>query len=69
MFKESRFKDLTFADIHSLYSDLRESARFFFDLKWKDGFVCSKCGHSHYTTVIRIYGRMVPQNCLSVLPL
>lgn len=58
---------MTFADIHSLYSEPREFERFFFDLLWKDGFVCSKFRHTRYTTVIRKNG--LPQNCLSVLPL
>lgn len=57
---------MTFADIHSLYSEPREFERFFFDLLWKDGFVCSKFRHTRYTTVIRKNG--LPQNCLSVLP-
>ena len=43
MFKKLLFKDLTFADIHAQYSDPHDAERFFFDLKWKDGFVCSKC--------------------------
>jgi len=58
MFRKSLFKDLTFTDIHTLYSDPREAERFFFDLKWKDGFVCSKCGHTHCTTVIRKNGSL-----------
>ncbi len=53
MFKKSPFKDLTFANIHSLYSDPHDAERFFFNLKWKDGFTCSKYGHNHCTTVIR----------------
>ena len=58
MFRKSLFKDLTFTDIHTLYSDPREAERFFFDLKWKDGFVCSKCGHTHCMTVIRKNGSL-----------
>ncbi|WP_289804145.1 transposase, partial [Faecalibaculum rodentium] len=58
MFKKSLFKDLTFADIHTQYSDPHDAERFFFDLKWKDGFVCSKCGHTHYTTVVRKNGSL-----------
>ncbi len=58
MFRKLLFKDLTFTDIHTLYSDPREAERFFFDLKWKDGFVCSKCGHTHCTTVIRKNGSL-----------
>ncbi len=52
MFMKSLFKGLTFTDIHSLYSDPREAEQFFFDLKWRDGFVGSKCDHTHYTIVI-----------------
>lgn len=58
MFRKLLFKDLTFTDIHTLYSDPREAERFFFDLKWKDGFVCSKCGHTHCMTVIRKNGSL-----------
>ncbi len=58
MFRKSLFKDLTFTDIHTLYSVPREAERFFFDRKWKDGFVCSKCGHTHCTTVIRKDGSL-----------
>lgn len=58
MFRKSLFKDLTFTDIHTLYSDPREAERFFFDPKWKDGFVCSKCGHTHCMTVIRKDGSL-----------
>ncbi len=58
MFRKLLFIDLTFTDIHTLYSDPREEERFFFDLKWKDGFVCSKCGHTHCTTVIRKNGSL-----------
>lgn len=58
MFKKLLFKDLTFADIHAQYSDPHDAERFFFDLKWKDGFVCSKCGHPHYTTVVRKNGSL-----------
>lgn len=58
MFKKSLSKDLAFAGIHSLYSDPREAERSFFNLKWKNGFVCSKCSHTHYTTVIRKNGSL-----------
>ncbi len=58
MFRKLLFIDLTFTDIHTLYSDPREAERFFFDLKWKDGFVCSKCGHTHCMTVIRKNGSL-----------
>lgn len=40
MFRKLLFIDLTFTDIHTLYSDPREEERFFFDLKGRtDSYV------------------------------
>lgn len=43
--------------IHSI-SAPENAEKFFFDLKWSSGFVCSKCGHTHCTKVVRKNGNL-----------
>lgn len=33
---------------NELFSDAEKALEFISDIKWKDGFICRKCGHSNY---------------------
>ncbi|NLI71211.1 MAG: transposase [Bacteroidales bacterium] len=41
-------KDLNPELIQSLCTDSEKALQFIADLKWEDGFVCRKCGHTNY---------------------
>ncbi len=47
-----------YADVYSQYSAPENAEKFFFDLKWSSGFVCSKCDHTHCTKVVRKNGNL-----------
>ncbi len=47
---------MSIADVYSQYSSPENAEKFFFDLKWSSGFVCSKCGHIHCMKVVRKKG-------------
>lgn len=41
-------KDLNPELIQLLFTDTEKALQFIADLKWEDGFVCRKCGHTNY---------------------
>ena len=45
---EKRFKSLTLFEFQSRFPDPDRCRQYLAELKWKDGYACSKCGHGKY---------------------
>lgn len=45
---ELKFKSLSIFEFQQMFPDDRSCYKYLSELKWKDGFVCTKCGHTHY---------------------
>jgi hypothetical protein len=45
---ESKFKSLSIFEFQQMFPDERSCFEYLSNLKWKDGFICKKCGHTHY---------------------
>lgn len=41
-------KDITPEFANELFDDSEKVLKFIADMKWKDGFVCRKCGHTNF---------------------
>ena len=45
---EKRFKSLSLFEFQSRFPDSDRCREYLAELKWKDGYACSKCGHGKY---------------------
>ena len=45
---ELKFKSLSIFEFQQRFPDDRSCYQYLSELRWKEGFVCPKCGHSHY---------------------
>ena len=45
---EAKFKSLSIFEFQKMFPDERSCMEYLSNLKWKNGFVCKKCGHTHY---------------------
>ncbi|MBN2174601.1 MAG: transposase, partial [Bacteroidales bacterium] len=45
---ENIFKDITILEFENLFSTDEKCLEFLADGKWKEGFVCRKCGHTNF---------------------
>lgn len=45
---EARFKSLSIFEFQNRFPDDNSCYKYLADLKWKDGFVCMRCQHTHY---------------------
>ena len=54
---ENKFKSLTIFEFQERFPDDDACYEYLIELKWKDGFVCPFCGHTHYCASRRRYDR------------
>jgi len=45
---ESKFKSMSIFEFQKRFPDDRSCMKYLSEIKWHDGFVCKKCGHTHY---------------------
>lgn len=50
---EQKFKSLSVFEFTERFPDDRACLQYLADVKWRDGFVCPKCGHTHYCRGIK----------------
>lgn len=54
---EQRFKSLTIFEFQNRFPNADSCYAYLSELKWKDGFVCPKCGHTKYCNGAKKYSR------------
>lgn len=54
---EQKFKSLTIFEFQSRFPDADSCYTYLSELKWKNGFVCPKCGHIKYCNGAKKYSR------------
>jgi predicted RNA-binding Zn-ribbon protein involved in translation (DUF1610 family) len=54
---ENKFKSLTIFEFQERFPNDDACHEYLIELKWKDGFVCPFCGHTHYCASRRKYDR------------
>lgn len=54
---EQRFKSMSLFDFQERFPDKDSCLKYLSDLKWKDGYSCSKCHHDHYCDGATPYSR------------
>jgi hypothetical protein len=54
---ESKFKSLSIFEFQEKFPDDRSCMEYLSDLKWQNGFVCKKCGHTHFCRGNREFDR------------
>ncbi|WP_339678634.1 IS1595 family transposase [Cyclobacterium marinum] len=54
---EKRYKGLSIFEFQRMYPTDRECYKYLAELKWKDGYVCKKCGNTHYCKGINEFDR------------
>ncbi len=42
------FKELTIKDFNDKFADTDKCLQYLSDVKWENGFICRKCGHTNY---------------------
>ena len=45
---QQRFNSLSFPEFQNRFGTIDKCLIYLSDLKWENGFVCKKCGHTHY---------------------
>ncbi|MDR2860199.1 MAG: transposase, partial [Mediterranea sp.] len=45
---EKKYKSMTIFAFQEQFKDDMDCLGYLSELKWKRGFVCGKCGHTHY---------------------
>ncbi|MEA3503648.1 MAG: transposase [Bacteroidota bacterium] len=51
------FKGLKIKDFDSVFATEESCLKFLADEKWKEGYVCKKCGHANYCSGRSLYSR------------
>lgn len=54
---EQKFKSLSISEFEARFPDDRSCMEYLAAQKWQDGFVCPKCGHTHYCRGVREFDR------------
>jgi hypothetical protein len=54
---EKRYKGLSIFEFQKMYPTDRECYKYLAEMKWKNGFICKKCGHTHYCKGIKEFDR------------
>ncbi len=54
---EQRFKSLSLFEFQEKFKTSEDCLIYLSELKWKDGYVCKKCGHTHYYSGKQPYSR------------
>ncbi len=54
---ENKFRSLTIFEFQERFPDEDSCYKYLSELKWRTGFVCSNCGHTHYCNGKRKYDR------------
>jgi hypothetical protein len=57
---EKKYQSLTVFEFENRFKSEDDCYRYLAAIKWKDGFVCKKCGHTHYFEVKN--GKAVPHS-------
>ena len=51
------FNDIKISKIEDYFSDTEKCLKYLADEKWKEGFVCRKCGHTNYCSGKKPFSR------------
>jgi hypothetical protein len=54
---EKRYNSLSLFDFQQRFTTDNQCLAYLAAEKWKNGYVCSKCGHSHYCQGNTLYSR------------
>lgn len=54
---EKTFQSLTIFEFQERFPDDDACLKYLAEVKWRDGFVCPKCGHTYYSETHRRYSR------------
>ena len=54
---EKKYKSLSIFEFKDRFPDDRSCYEYLADMKWKDGYICKKCGHSHHCNGINEFDR------------
>lgn len=54
---EKKFKSLSIFEFQERFPDDDSCLSYLSDIKWSNGFVCPKCGHTHYCKASKKYSR------------
>lgn len=54
---EKKYKSLSIFEFKDRFPDDRACYEYLADVKWNDGYICKKCGHSHYCKGINEFDR------------
>ncbi len=54
---ERKFQSLSLFDFQEKFQTADDCLSYLSDLKWSDGYICKKCGHTHYCKGINKYDR------------
>lgn len=54
---EKRYKSLSIFEFQEKFPSDRECYKYLAELKWKEGYVCKKCGHTNYCKGIKEFDR------------
>ncbi|MEX2566509.1 MAG: IS1595 family transposase [Cyclobacteriaceae bacterium] len=54
---EKRYKSLSIFEFQERFPDDRSCYEYLADMKWKDGYICKKCSHTHYCKGINEFDR------------
>lgn len=50
-------KDLSLFEFQRKFSTERDCVKYLYEIKWKDGYVCKKCSHTHYCKGIKEFDK------------
>ena len=51
------FKNISNIEFENIFSTEEKCFKFLAEEKWKDGFICRKCGHTNYCKGRKLYSR------------
>ena len=51
------FKNISNIEFENIFSTEEKCYKFLAEEKWKDGFICRKCGHTNYCKGRKLYSR------------
>lgn len=51
------FENIQVSELNTIFNDEEKCLKYISDEKWKDGFVCKKCGHTNFCAGKKAYSR------------
>jgi len=63
VFMEKRYKSFSIFEFQQMFPSDRECYQYLADLKWKDGYVCKKCGNKSYCKGMKEFDRQCTKCC------